>query len=303
MSTNANIPNVERITFFNGQRLTAEDLTAVQDANQQLRWLHNRSLHGWGIAAGFAVTGNKGDSAVQIGPGFAVDCQGREIILGNAVTKSVPAVASAADGTAAIFYLVVSYVDNSGQTILQNRSGVCLPPGTVRLTEAPALDWIPQFDLDPTTQVVLAQISVLNCQLSVAVNLAVRRFARASSQPYIGVGETPVPSGWQLWQPVGAPTPVGVTCDVDTSAANFHATPSYLAHVAGERITWAGSSGASSGTPEFLIPVVSLVDASNTGFTVQANLQLPSSLTDSTQWVNLANNTLKWRVVWMGIEA
>lgn len=300
MSANANIPNLERIMFFNGQRLTAEDLSAVQDANQQLRWLHNRSLHGWGIAAGFAVTGNKGDTAVQIGPGFAIDCQGREIILTTAVTKSVPAVASAADGSALVFYLVASYVDNSGQTVLQNRSGVCLPPGTVRLAEAPELDWVPQIDLDPTTQVVLAQISVLDCQLSIPVNLAVRRFARVSTQPYIGAGETPVPSNtaqvWQLWQPGGVP--LGVFCTVDTSAANFHTTPSYIVHVVGSR-TWAIPA---TGLPGLLLPFISVVDATPTGFIVQANLQSPLAISDSTQWVNVVNNILFWQVVWMGIE-
>jgi hypothetical protein len=301
MSTNGNIPNLERITFFNGQRLTAEDLTAVQNANQQLRALHNRSLHGWGIAAGFSVIGNQGDTAVEIGSGYAIDCQGREIILTNAVTKSVPAVASAADGTAATYYLVASYVDNSGQTVLQNRAGVCMPSGTVRLTEAPELTWVSPIDIDPTTQVILGQISVLNCQLSVPVNLAVRRFARVSSQPYIGAGETPVPSAmqpvWQLWQPGGGEG-IGVICTVDTSAANFNTTPSYIAHIVGSR-SWVLPSGA----PGLLLPFTSVVNASPTNFQMQANLQSPLTLSDSTQWVNLANTVLFWQVVWMGIES
>ena len=300
MSGTGNIPNLERITFFNGQRLTAEDLTAVQAANRDLRWLHNRSLHGWGIAAGFSVTGDAGDTAVQIGPGYAIDCQGREIILSTSITKSVPAVASAADGVSpAIYYLVASYLDDSDQAVLQNRDGVCMPSGTVRLTEAPELDWITPFALDPTSQVVLAQISVLNCQLSVPVNLAVRRFARISSQPYIGAGETPFGQQiWQLWQPAGATSPVGLYCTVDTATANFHTTPSYIAHIAGARL-WPPPPATAQGV---LMPVVSLVNAGPTGFTVQANLTtLTPPIVDSTQWVNFANN--QWQVVWMGIES
>lgn len=302
MSSNTNIPNLERITFFNGQRLTAEDLTALQSANRELRWLHNRSLHGWGIAAGFSVTGNKGDSAVQIGPGYAIDCTGREIILGNPVTKSVPAVATAADGVSPVtYYLVASYLGDSDQAVLQNRPGVCMPSGTVRLSDAPELDWVVQASLDTTTQVVLAQVSVLNCQLNTAVNLAVRRFARLSSQPYISAGETPVPSAfmqlWQLWQPGGAADPLGVYLNVDTSAANFHTTPSYVAHIAGTR-TWT----LASGLPGLLLPFVSAVNATTTGFTVQAYLQSTLALSDSTQWVFLANDVLQWQVMWMGIE-
>jgi hypothetical protein len=300
MSGTGNIPNLERITFFNGQRLTAEDLTALQSANRDLRWLHNRSLHGWGIAAGFSVTGDTGDTAVQIGPGYAIDCQGREIILSTSITKSVPAVASAADGVSpAIYYLITSYLDDSDQTVLQRRDGVCMPSGTVRLTEAPELDWITPFALDPTTQVVLAQISVLNCQLSVPVNLAVRRFARISSQPYIGAGETTFGQQiWQLWQPAGAISPIGLFCTVDSSGANFHTTPSYIAHIAGGRL-WPPPPATAQGV---LLPVVSLVNASPTGFTVQANLTtLTPPIVDSTQWVNFANN--QWQVVWMGIES
>lgn len=300
MSGTGNIPNLERITFFNGQRLTSEDLTALQTANRDLRWLHNRSLHGWGIAAGFSVTGNTGDTSVQIGAGYAIDCQGREIILTTAATKSVPAVATASDGVSPVtYYLVASYLDDSDQTVLQKRTGVCLPSGTVRLTEAPELDWIAQASLDVTTQVVLAQISVLNCQLNSPVNLAVRRNARISSQPYIAAGETESTSTqWQEWIPTGQSHPVGLYCTVDTSTANFHTTPSYIAHVVGPRI---GPDPSSSGTSKTigLLPVVSLVNASPMGFTVQAALKNPQTV-----WRNVvtyANNW--WQVVWMGIES
>src|SRR5262245_57080610 len=106
MSAFQSIPNIERQAFVNGQRLTAEDLAAVQNANKDLRWLHNRSLHGWGIGAGFSVEGEAGATAVQIGPGYAIDCLGREIILTDPVSKTVPAVGGAADGSEATFYLV-----------------------------------------------------------------------------------------------------------------------------------------------------------------------------------------------------
>jgi hypothetical protein len=301
MSGTGNIPNLERITFFDGQRLTAEDLTALQTANRDLRWLHNRSLHGWGIGAGFSVTGNTGDTSVQIGPGYAIDCQGREIILTTPVTKSVPAVASASDGVSPVsYYLVASYLDDSDQSVLQKRAGVCLPSGTVRLTESPELDWIAQPQLDTTTMVVLAQISVLNCQLNSPVNLAVRRYARTSSQPYIAAGETETAvTPWQVWIPTGQTSAVGLYCTVDTSSANFHTTPSYVAHVMGQRI----GPDPTTNLPILLTPAVSLVNASPTGFTVQAALRSYTKNTTA-QWTDLekfANNW--WQVVWMGIES
>src|SRR5829696_7000623 len=94
MSTAQDIPELERIQFFTGQRLTAGDLSELQRANRELRWLHNRSLHGWGMGIGFGVTGERGETAVTVTPGYAIDCRGREIILTETMTLAVPAVAA-----------------------------------------------------------------------------------------------------------------------------------------------------------------------------------------------------------------
>jgi hypothetical protein len=81
MALKADIPELERVTFFPGQQLSAADLTEFERANRELRWLHNRSLHGWGIGIGLGVTGERGDGRVLIDAGYAVDGLGREIIL------------------------------------------------------------------------------------------------------------------------------------------------------------------------------------------------------------------------------
>ena len=62
MSDNGNldIPVLERPAFFDGQQLTAADLEAVQAYHRELLWLHNRGLHNWGIAFGYAVEGKRG---------------------------------------------------------------------------------------------------------------------------------------------------------------------------------------------------------------------------------------------------
>jgi len=299
MNGSDNIPNIRRITFFNGQRLTAEDLTALQNANRDLRWLHNRSLHGWGIGTGFAVTGERGDTAVQIGPGYAIDCLGREIILTDSVIKSVPNISG--DGTEVIYFLTAAYQDDSGQQVLESRPGVCMPGGTVRLSEAPALNWRTSAMLPPAgNEIILAQVWILNCQLNKPVSLAARRFARISSQPYIAAGQTvPGQTKWALWQPDSTKSPIGVIVTVDTSAARFHSTPAYIAHIAGDRI-WTLSG---SDVQTVAKPIVSLVDATAQQFTVQASLspQLNPDV-DPTQWAVITTQTLNWHVVWMGTE-
>ncbi len=72
---------MERPVFFDGQQLYADDLQELAGFHQALRWLHNRSLHQPGIGNGFAVAGKRGDREVSIGPGYALDYLGREIVL------------------------------------------------------------------------------------------------------------------------------------------------------------------------------------------------------------------------------
>ena len=44
------LPSPERPVFFPGELLTAADLSAHHTVDGQLRQLHHRMLHGWGIA-------------------------------------------------------------------------------------------------------------------------------------------------------------------------------------------------------------------------------------------------------------
>ena len=103
---------IERLQFFNGQRLFASDLQGLEAFNREMRWLHNESLHQPGIGNGFAVSGKKGDREVRIGPGYAIDAMGREIVLTQTQVEVVPPVASEDDGSPVLFDLTVSYPDD-----------------------------------------------------------------------------------------------------------------------------------------------------------------------------------------------
>ena len=79
---------LERIQFFNGERLFATDLQTLEAFNREMRWLHNQSLHQPGVGSGYAVAGNVGDRQVTVSPGYALDSLGREIILhGDSVRR------------------------------------------------------------------------------------------------------------------------------------------------------------------------------------------------------------------------
>jgi hypothetical protein len=297
MAEEAKIPTLERSTFFDGQRLTAEDLTELQRAHRELRWLHNRSLHGWGIGVGLAATGERGATAVSVEPGYGVDSLGREIILTEPRTVAVPADPGTTTGEDAIYYLVAAYQPDEDQTIAERRPGVCLASGTVRLSETPRLEWRKAAQLSEGLELILAQAAVRNCRLSGSLSQAPRRHARPSDQPYIAAGQTEQGrTGWLEWK-VGEQT-LGVQVEVDTSAARFKGTPQYLAHVIGERHVTAGSG-------QLLILMRTLpavVSATPLRFTLQLRIVIEQS---SVAIVNLPQllETLQWHVVWTGIEA
>jgi hypothetical protein len=300
MVERVNIPDLERITFFTGQRLTAADLAELQRFHRELRWLHNRSLHSWGIAIGLAVTGERGDSAVTIGRGFAVDCQGREIILTEPRTVPVPAVAGGPGGGEALYYLVAAYKRDADQKVAEGRPGVCMPDGTVRLSEEPLIEWRLPDKLKEGLDLVLAQAWVQNCRLSRPLSLAARRSARPYRQPYIAAGQTEVgKTAWAPWN-VGSET-VGVFTDVDASAARFRTTPRYQAHVAGDRFL------AEPPGPLMAVGFAATVNATPQGFTLQVLLP---KLTEDNSVMNppdlpypeIVTEKLNWHVIWMGIE-
>src|SRR6185369_4573734 len=122
----------ERIQFFNGQRLFASDLQALESFHREMRWLHNQSLHAPGVGSGFAISGAKGDRQVVIGPGYALDDLGREIVLTETHIEPVPPVANDGFGRSVLYDLTVAYSDKDLKES-ETREGVCQEIGAVRL--------------------------------------------------------------------------------------------------------------------------------------------------------------------------
>ena len=196
-----------RPEFFNGQRLSAADLSAEQDYHRDLLWLHQRTLHGWGITTGLAAAGTKGDRAVSVAPGVAVDNQGRTIVLSAPVSLPVPAVAGDPGGQPIGYLLTASYVDDADLAAV-DRDGTCGSFGAVRRPEHPLIRWQQQSDTNPESifrsglDIVLGSITVLNCRLTAAVSGTGRRSALPDHQPYVYAGESIRPD-WNC----GGPTP------------------------------------------------------------------------------------------------
>src|ERR1041384_5490163 len=80
-----------RIAYREGQLLTAHDLRAEKFDEDRLRWLHVTGLHAtWGIVSGLTVSGNSGDRTLTIAPGYAIDNEGRDLLLAGETEFPLP---------------------------------------------------------------------------------------------------------------------------------------------------------------------------------------------------------------------
>jgi hypothetical protein len=292
------IPQLERVQFFAGQMLTADDLTVLDGNNRQLRWLHNRTLHAWGIGFGLDVMGATGSTSVTVNPGYANDSDGREILLASATQIPIPAVPGGPNGTAATYYLVAIYVTDANEPTEEQRSATaCAPGGAVRLSNAPAILWKTAAQLNSGIDVVLGQVAIKNCVLSGPVATSVRRYAKPEQNFSPASGEISAADlQWQAWQPSG--TIIGFTAAIDTSAAKFNVTPSYLVQVIGNR--------SLSSPALVVVDYVSITNASASGFTLQVAFPPmsgginPAAITDPTGGPKLLTQ-LGWQIVWLGV--
>lgn len=300
------VPQLERPRFFDGERLTAADLLAVQTYERRLRWLHNSCLHAWGVALGLAVGGTAGDQTVTVGAGYALDCDGRDLVVPQAVTLQVPPVAGDGSGNAVHYLLTASYAEDADLPA-ETRRGECDTSGAVRLPEQAVVRWQTTSDTDADTRyrpgldVVLAAADVKGCKLAAAPSTGEREEANVV-RPYVACGHTPAgATAWRQWPTSYAP--VGIATTVTTSAAAFAATPSYQAVVLGTR-TFYASSGMLSALDGF----VHVENATATSF--DAVVALPSAANDmlnppevlEASFLDRFRDELSWTVGWVGIE-
>ena len=301
-----------RMAFFAGQRLSSDDLNGVEDRNRNLRFLHNRGLHGWGVALGFDVMGAAGDTLVVVQPGYAIDSLGRELLLPDTFSVPVPSVAADPQGKAVTFYLVAAYRDDSAATVVERRAGDCGTDGAVRLNETAKVYWTAAAD-GQGLEVILATAKVRNCRLDAPLSVDHRRSARPSGQPYVAADETPDPgTAWSVWSETaaGQSVIVGVLTAVNTSAAAFGATPHYLAELRGPRFfrksDLTGFLNPADALPDFLFidGTGIVVKPGRDGFEFHVLISgrdlIALFTTDPVGLIALL--TANWRVSWTGVE-
>jgi hypothetical protein len=324
---------VERLRFFDGQRLFAADLQDLEAFHREMRWLHNQSLHQPGVGNGFAVSGPKGAREVVVEPGYAIDALGREIVLTETHVEPVPPVADDGFGAPAFYDLTVAYPEEEGLKPTETREGLCAPRGAVRLREAPVFCWVrlgpppdrlPQDsrlrdELLAARRVRLCRAAVLNCKLEAPISLAQRRNARPAARPHLASGRTALRTrpeeggtpGIDFWDVMGpAQTSgfgLGLRLRVDTSSARFRTTPGYLAHVTGSR-QFTLTTPANTNVELLLDGFLSVSDPQPDRFDLQVlvpDVLLRGRISATDAAAALEESGVideRWQVEWMGIE-
>jgi hypothetical protein len=129
---------VERVNYYTGERLEAADLLLDQSYHITLRRLVNRGFFSPGVVQGLTIT-TSSPTTVTVAAGFALDPQGREIVLTRHQQIAVPnhTPSSGIGG----YYLTIRY----HEVKIPGPSSDC-PPGSTfgppsRIDEAPVLGW------------------------------------------------------------------------------------------------------------------------------------------------------------------
>jgi hypothetical protein len=206
----------DRVTYRDGQLLASRDLQDDVTGDQRLRSLHTRYLHEtWGIALGFTVMAAAGSASVRVGPGYALDAAGQELLLAESLDIDVPDTTSRVE-----LVLVMNYQPNSAFQARPDLPLVCISGGLDPRLERPLFAWRTLETLKLGLDVPLAKLVAQQGALLAPPDLEVRRNASRMIRPHIGFGTV------EFSPPLD--TSIG-EIQVDTSDAGFAGTPSYMA--------------------------------------------------------------------------
>ncbi|HXM09963.1 MAG TPA: hypothetical protein VN946_08470 [Terriglobales bacterium] len=277
---------LQRVQYWQGQMLRAQDFLNLQGVEAQRRWWHNRAIHNaYGVSEGLEA--NLTGSVVSVSPGVAYDIFGRELILERAQTVALPTNVPTDDPP---MTLLVRYLPPGHNLSPDEITEVCwmqrgsVRPGTlvfiwkVASCVTPA-DGVAIFNLiymgGETTEsgLTVEPIPTQNQSFSPIG-------AEDLSRPMLASGATvPGQTAWEPWtagfhESTGGTaefpilTEAGVQTWVDTSAAGFTDCPCYFAWLEGPLF---------NSLSQFLLPALipNVADESITGFTFRMWLPPP----------------------------
>ena len=186
---------IDRVNYFNGQRLEATDFRADQDYQMRVRRKLFSSLYSFGIVKGLDVTKHPTDlHKVRVAPGVALDFMGREIILLDPTDVQVSGIPSTTPGVIFGNFLVIAYAEQRVQPVSDGCTAISPAGGCggnlswgapTRIRAQPKLEMADTWPNDLSGKVVLAQIGLqATCQVG-EIQSGVRQYAIAAKQPTV----------------------------------------------------------------------------------------------------------------------
>jgi hypothetical protein len=277
---------LDRVTWRDGQPLTSRDMRDEKHNDDRFRYLHVRYLHAtWGIMFGFDVTALD-RRTVGVASGFALDSDGRELLLSETVTLTLPIL------PASFLVLVARFAPDDAYRQRRELGSLCLNGVLAPVSEHPEFLWrtVDEVRLGPEVPLAGAWADAGNLQGPLYLDM--RRFARSEAQPRCFAGETQAgQTGWALKTDPNAAEVTWLQADVDTSEAGFVFPPYYFA-----RVTSPSSTAFPSGPPALFIQ-----DYGASRFTacVFHGPELPLA----TELHGQQAEDAQWTVSWLAVEA
>lgn len=286
----------DRVTYRDGQLFTALDMQDDQTINSRMWELHTRYLHEtWGIAIGFQISGNAGDSVVQVGPGYAVDLQGRPLVSSQTVQVPLPLIVGPDYRV-----LVIGYQSDAAFRDQIGLDTLCVGGSPATRQEQPTFTWKLPDDVRMGADVPLIAVNVSKGTI-VATDSRSRRYVQKLLRPYIATGATD--QGSTQWNTIQGAAPAGYTLfrtTIDTSDGAFNDTPFYFPELHMWNQAPAAAYGVTNSSPnsdfaDYGGPLAYLANPTSTSF--DFNLMIPPLGATSVD-----PNTAQWTVTWVGIE-
>lgn len=307
----------ERLSYQDGQLLSARDLRDDVAFESRLRGLHVRALHRtWGVALGYEVYLSKQKDAVLIAPGVAYDCAGREISSSRTLVMELPGAPESSNTTSWWYDLLIRY--NEGES----RAAACCGVGSSSTRagldgaeEKPAWRWSFAGDVTASVQPPLArdvrageEIPLARFRMTAAGKLSkpfynTRRHARKLVRPYIAGGEV------RKGSLTAKGSALSWSVKVDTSTAGFSRVPFYFASLAAHPLSNA------SGLPQLLPPppadplsyllgpFVSVHSPHRNDFTLEVRMPVPPAFKFIPKSSEVKELALPVAINWIGIES
>jgi hypothetical protein len=170
MSANPADPALERLNYFNGQRLAASDFRAEQGYHMGMRRVLNHALYSPGIVTGLEVDRDPTNKhRVIVRRGLAFDNLGREIFLPEDVYVVAMGAPSSQKGVVFGNLLVISYREQRTHTVSDNcvTAAPCAPcsgdlawGAPTRITAEVVFEFLDGWPSNDSGKIALAQIEL-----------------------------------------------------------------------------------------------------------------------------------------------